>query len=57
MYKTIYNPKTGKNVNINSKFGKKILRTYLRTLYGSVESSRHADVREAADFSKKKTTK
>ncbi len=54
MYKTIYNPKTGRNVNINSKFGKKILRTYLRTLYGGVESSRHADVREAADFSKKK---
>jgi hypothetical protein len=38
MYSTIYNPITGRNVNINSKLGKKILKTYIRTLYGGSDS-------------------
>jgi hypothetical protein len=38
MYNTIYNPITGRNVNINSKLGKKILKTYIRTLYGGSDT-------------------
>tara|TARA_Y100000385_G_scaffold275586_1_gene320144 strand:- start:10910 stop:11824 length:915 start_codon:yes stop_codon:yes gene_type:complete len=34
MYNTIKNPKTGRNVNIYSKFGKQIIRNYLKIIGG-----------------------
>ena len=34
MYSKIVNPKTGRKVNVNSVFGKKILRKYLAVLKG-----------------------
>ena len=34
MYKKITNPLTGRNVNLNSRLGKKIIRNYLFVLYG-----------------------
>jgi len=34
MYKKIYNPETGRKVNVNGKLGKKILRKYLYVLNG-----------------------
>jgi len=34
MYKKIYNPETGRKVNVNGKLGKQILRKYLHVLNG-----------------------
>jgi len=34
MYNNIINPKTGKNININSKLGKNVIQNYLYYLYG-----------------------
>ena len=36
MYQKIVNPVTNRFVNLNSKLGKKILKTYLLTLKGGV---------------------
>ena len=38
MYSKIVNPKTGRKVNVNSVFGKKILRKYLSVLKGGASS-------------------
>lgn len=36
MYNKIFNPTTGKNVNVNSKLGKQILKKYLEQLGGHI---------------------
>ena len=36
MYNKIFNPKTGRNVNINSYLGKQILTNYLNQLGGNI---------------------
>ena len=39
MYKTIKNPKTGRNININTKLGRQIVRNYLRIFNGGSNSN------------------
>ena len=39
MYNKIVNPKTGRQVNTNSKLGRRILQTFLKQIMGGVKKA------------------
>ena len=50
MWNKIVNPETGRKVNINGKIGKKVLKTYLNSLYGGGSVNEEVRIEDGEPF-------